>query len=126
MTSTPGVGGTLHRVGTFDWHSDINDLDGVAGPDGLAAFGLYLRTGSWTSSNGRTGVVPDAVVLELGAGDQDSVDRLVRAGLWQRCDGGYRMLRGPHSEPAQPMPLWRYTDDDLDSRLFGPDPRPNT
>lgn len=111
-------------MGTFDWHSDINELEGVRGSEGLAALGLYVRAGAWTGSHGRTGLVADEVVQEM-AGDQDSVDRLMRAGLWERCEGGYRMLRGPHSDPVLPMPLWRYTDTDLQGRLFGVDPTPN-
>lgn len=113
------------EVGTFDCHSDILELDGLRGPEGLAAHGLYVLTGSWTGSHGRTGVVPDDIVENFARGDRDSIDRLVRAGLWERCDIGYRLLRGPHSEPGLPMPLWRYSDDDLGGRLFGIDPSPN-
>lgn len=97
----------------------------MRGPDGLAALGLFVLTGSWTGSHGRTGVVPHDVVQEMSSGDQDAVNRLLRAGLWERCDDGFRLLRGPHSDPDLPLPLWRYTDDDLGERLFARDDAPN-
>ena len=45
------------------------------------------------------------------------IDRLIEAGLWERVEGGYQMLRGPHSDPDLPMPLWRYGDGDTGGRL---------
>jgi len=112
-------------MGTFDCHSDVTELEGMRGPGGLTAHGLYLRTGAWTGSHGRTGVVPDDVAQEMSGGDQDAIDRLIRAGLWEKCDSGYRMLRGPHSDPDLPLPLWRYSDDDLGGRPFAMDTTPN-
>jgi hypothetical protein len=112
-------------MGTFDWHSDITELDGMRGPGGLAAHGLYVLTGAWTGSHGRTGIVPDEIAEEMSRGDEDAITRLIRAGLWERCEGGYRMLRGPSADPDLPMPLWRYSDDDLGRRLFALDPTPN-
>lgn len=112
-------------MGTFDWHSDVNELPGLAGPDGLAAFGLWIQCGLWTSRNGRTGFVPDEVVAEVAGEDEDSVSRLIEAGLWQRTAGGVRMLRGPSSDPDQPLPLWRYGDGPARG-LFEADDAPNT
>lgn len=117
--------GRLTVVGTFDWHSDVNDLSGIAGPDGLAAFGLWISCGAWTSRSGRTGFIPTEVVDELAGSDQDSIDRLVKAGLWQPTPAGYAMLRGPSSDPDLPLPLWRYGDGPA-HRLFEVDDTPNT
>lgn len=90
-------------MGTFGCHSDIHELEGVRGPDGLAAIGLYILSGTWTAANGRTGVVPEHVVRETFSGDQETVDRLIGADLWEACDGGYQMLRGPHPDPDAPL-----------------------
>jgi hypothetical protein len=50
---------------------------------------------------------------------------LIQAGLWERADGGFKMLQGPHNDPDLPLPLWRYSDDDLGGRLFAVDDSPN-
>ncbi|PZF86046.1 hypothetical protein [Jiangella anatolica] len=115
-------------MGTFDWHSDIDSTGLFEHEDGLAAFGLWIRAGTWTGGHGRTGFVGDAQLRELfGASDEiaGEVRLLVEVGLWEREEGGYRMLRGPHTDPDQPLPLWRYSDTDLDGRLFGVDDTPN-
>jgi hypothetical protein len=116
-------------VGTFDWHSDVESLGLFEHEDGLAAFGLWVRAGSWTGSHGRTGFVSDGLLREMG-GASDSmagpVGLLVEVGLWERKDRGYLMLRGPHADPDDPLPLWRYSDTDLGGRLFGFDDAPNT
>ncbi|HEY3547822.1 MAG TPA: hypothetical protein VGK17_17255 [Propionicimonas sp.] len=115
-------------MGTFDWHSDIETIGLFQHDDGLAAFGLWARAGAWTGCHGRTAFVSDALLEELG-GTSDSmagsVRLLVEVGLWERAEGGYRMLRGPHADPDQPLPLWRYSDADLGGRLFGVDDTPN-
>lgn len=111
-------------MGSFDIHSDVHEIPEVAGPGGLAAFGLWWRCGTWTSRNGRTGVVPRSVVEEYAGDDTDSVDRLVIAGLWEPIVEGYRMLRGPSSDPGLPLPLWRYGDGDSD--VLQVDDTPNT
>lgn len=113
-------------MGSFDTHHEIHELEGLRGPDGLAATGLFFRAGVWTAGNGRTGVVPTEVVAAMASNDPESVERLVRVGLWEECAEGYRMLRGPHSDPDQAMPLWRYSDEDLGGRVFVPDDAPNT
>lgn len=113
-------------MGTFDWHSDVNELDALKGPGGLAALGLFVSSGAWTGSHGRTGIVPGDVATDMAGSDDDAVDRLIRAGLWEKIPEGYRLLRGPNSDPDLPMPLWRYTDDDLGGQLIATDPTPNT
>ncbi|WP_125778371.1 hypothetical protein [Antribacter gilvus] len=115
-------------MGTFDWHTDIHQLEPLRGPAGLAATGLFVRAGSWTSQAGRTAFATDEALVEL-CGDVSKmsadIDLLVEAGLWEPCDGGYRMLRGPHNDPDLPLPLWRYSDDDLGGRLFAVDDTPD-
>lgn len=69
---------------------------------------------------------PKGIAHELFGGDDATIEHLIRAGLWEATDDGYRMLRGPSSDPDQPLPLWRYSDDDLDGRLFARDDTPNT
>lgn len=113
-------------MGTFDWHSDVNDLPVWGGPDGLVAFGLWVRSGCWTSANGRTGVVPNDVASALSGGDDAAIAVLVDAGLWEPTREGYRMLRGPSSGPDQPLPIWRYSDGDTGGRLFARDDAPDT
>lgn len=112
-------------MGTFDVHSDLHELDGLRGPDGLAAVGIFTLAGAWTGSHGRTGFVPNDVVKEIAGNDTESVEVLVNAGLWEKTAEGYRMLRGPHTDPDLPMPLWRYSDVDLGGRLFQIDDTPN-
>lgn len=116
-------------MGTFDIHSDVRELEQLRGHEGLIAYGLFTLLGSWTSANGRTGYVPDHVLFkefeDLTAA-ADAIGRLEAAGLWKREGQGYRMLRGPHSDPDLPLPLWRYGDDDLGGRLFAIDDTPNT
>lgn len=112
-------------MGTFDIHSDIHDLPGIAGPDGLAAYGLWARCGTWSSRNGRTGIVPKNIVEEFASDDQESIERLVSAGLWEPIPEGYRMLQGSNADPDLLLPLWRYGDDD-GRFLFEIDDTPNT
>lgn len=113
-------------MGTFDVHSDIHQLLGMGSAEANEAYGLYLLCGSWTCSHGRLDVVPAAIVEEFSNGHQEPVNRLVTAGLWERVEEGYLMLRGPSDDPDDGLPLWRYTDDDLGGRLFAQDDAPNT
>ena len=113
-------------MGSFDTHREIHELEGLRGPEGLAATGLFFRAGIWTAGHGRTGIVPTEVVASMAASDPESVERLVRVGLWEECAEGFRMLRGPHSNPDLPMPLWCYSEEDLGGRLFALDDAPNT
>lgn len=112
-------------MGTFDIHSDVIDLPELQGPEGLEAHGLWHRCGTWTAANGRTGLVPGDIARKFSCGNVAAIDRLIQAGLWEASDDGYRMLRGPSSDPDQPLPLWRYSDDDLGGRLFAFDDTPN-
>lgn len=113
-------------MGTFDWHSDVSEIPAMRGSDGLAAFGLWLRCGTWTSANGRTAVVPGHIAADFSGGHHDLIAQIVEAGLWEPLDEDYRMLRGPSSDADQPMPLWRYGDEELGGRLFARDDAPNT
>lgn len=113
-------------MGTFDIHSDILELPELQGQEGLIAHELWYRCGQWTAAHGRTGVVPHSIARDLFGGDDATIERLIRAGLWETTNDGYRMLRGPSSDPDQPLPLWRYSDDDLGGRLFARDDAPNT
>ncbi|TXR55760.1 hypothetical protein [Quadrisphaera setariae] len=115
-------------MGTFDIHSDLFELEPLRAPAGLAATGLFTRMGSWTSAHGRTGYVPDEALEaadEDASSAADAIDRLVKAGLWRREGGGYRMLRGPHADPDQALPLWRYSDGDSGGRLIAVDDAPD-
>lgn len=113
-------------MGTFDVHSDIHQLPGMASAGSAEAYGLYLRCGSWTCSHGRLDVVPAAIVEEFSNGRQEPVSLLIAAGLWERASDGYLMLKGPSDDPDDGLPLWRYTDHDLGGRLFAQDDAPNT
>ena len=113
-------------MGTFDVHSDINELPLMSSPHANEAVGLYVMCGSWTGSHGRSGVVPVTIVQELSRGRREPVDLLVGSGLWEPIADGYRMLRGPSGDPDADLPLWRYSDDDLGGRLFARDNTPNT
>lgn len=113
-------------MATFDVHSDVHEISALQGPDGLASVGLWGRCGSWTASNGRTGFVPDQVAQTFGANQDDVIQKLVDAGLWERAEGGYRMLRGPSEDPDSPLPLWRYGDGDFDGWMVVADDTPDT
>lgn len=55
----------------------------------LAARGLWVTAGSWSSAHLTDGVVPDHVLALLG-GTQQQAAELVTAGLWTRTRGGHR------------------------------------
>jgi hypothetical protein len=99
---------------SFDYHSDAADHPAFVGDHGLASFGFWIRCGSWTSANGRTGVVPKAVAEDYG--DADVIAKLVDHGMWRETPAGYEMLRGPSTD--FPLPLWRYGDKPDDGRLI--------
>lgn len=58
---------------------------------GTAAFGLYCRCGAWSARNLQDGFVPAEIAS--GYGTPEWARKLVDAGLWEICEGGYRM---PH------------------------------
>lgn len=102
---------------SFDYHSDAMELEAFTGELGLAALGLWLRCGSWTSANGRTSFVPRKIAEEIG--DRDLINVLVRHELWLETDDGFEFLRGPSSD--WPLPIWRYGDKPDDGRLISVD-----
>jgi hypothetical protein len=103
----------------FEFHSDTATHPAVHAA-GLAGWGTFILCGTWTSANGETGVVPDAVAAEHAS--PEDVSALVDAGLWTKIDGGYRMEYGPSTD--LPLPLWRYGDSPSNGQLlsFVPDP----
>ncbi|SDP77264.1 hypothetical protein SAMN04487914_13722 [Arthrobacter sp. ok909] len=87
------------------------------GDHGLASFGFWNPCGSWTSANGRTGVVPKEVAVDYG--DADVIAKPVDHGMWRETAVGYALLRGPSTD--FPMPLWRNGDKPDDGRLISID-----
>jgi hypothetical protein len=55
----------------------------------LAARGLWVTAGSWSSAHLTDGVVPDRALALLG-GSPELAAELVTAGLWRRTKGGYK------------------------------------
>jgi hypothetical protein len=55
----------------------------------LAARGLWVGAGAWSSDHLTGGVVPDHALVLLG-GSPKLADELVAAGLWKRSKGAYR------------------------------------
>jgi hypothetical protein len=102
---------------SFDYHSDAFDHPAFTGELGLAALGFWIRCGSWTSANGRTGLVPKAVAEEYG--DAELIAKLVDTGIWEETSAGYELLRGPSAE--LPLPLWRYGEKPDDGLLISID-----
>lgn len=102
---------------SFDQHSDAISHPAFTGDLGLAAMGLWTLCGSWTSANGRTGVVPKEIAEDFG--DAATIGKLVDDGMWRDTPDGYEMLRGPSTD--FPLPLWRYSDEPMDGRLFSID-----
>ena len=103
---------------SFDYHSDAMEHPAFKGELGLSALGYWMRCGSWTSANGRTGVVPKKVAEEFG--DSELINVLVSQELWLERADGYEFLRGPSSD--WPLPVWRYGDKPDDGRLISIDP----
>lgn len=58
---------------------------------GTAAFGLYCRCGAWVARNLQDGFVPKEIAAAYGS--PEWIQKLIVAGLWETCEGGYRM---PH------------------------------
>lgn len=106
---------------SFDFHSDATDLSVFrSGPLALAAFGYWVQCGSWTSANGKTGIVPRAIAIEFAGEDAAELISLLTAeGIWEEIEGGFRMLRGPSSD--WPLPIWRYGEKPDDGRLISVD-----
>lgn len=104
---------------SFDYHSDAMEHPAFTGENGLGALGLWIHCGSWTSANGRTGIVPKEVAEDTG--DAELIAKLIDNGMWRPTDDGtgYEMLRGPSTD--FPMPLWRYGEEPDDGRLISVD-----
>lgn len=58
---------------------------------GTAAFGLYCRCGAWSARNLQDGFVPQEIAAAYGS--PEWIQKLLVAGLWETCEGGYQM---PH------------------------------
>lgn len=86
----------------------------MAASDG--AVGLWVRAGSWCALNLSDGYVPMSVALSLGT--EANVERLVKAGLWERRRGGFEMLRHvPAARGCKPIELWRLERDDYRKKI---------
>lgn len=66
---------------------------------GNAAMGLWVRAGSWSAQQLTDGYIPTAVVGVLGSRAQAA--RLVRVGLWDEVDGGYRFHQWSERQPSR-------------------------
>ena len=70
----------------------------------LAARGLWVTAGSWSSAHLTEGVVPDHVLASLG-GTPELAKELVAAGLWRRVRGAWKfhdfLLRNPSREAVE-------------------------
>jgi hypothetical protein len=55
----------------------------------LAALGLWVVAGSWSSDHLTDGFVPDHMIPSLSRGTDKLAEELVAAGLWKRTRGGY-------------------------------------
>lgn len=78
---------------------------------GNAACGLWTRCGSWVAANLTDGFIPEAVVRRLGTRLQ--ANRLVRVGLWEQVEGGWRMHSKLSATPGAPeLTVWCLVRDD--------------
>lgn len=66
----------------------------------MAALGLWTAAGSWSAKKERDGYVPEFMVEELGAG-QEQADDLVAAGLWDALDDGYQFHNWAKYQPTR-------------------------
>lgn len=57
---------------------------------GNAAWGVYVRCGTWVARNLTDGFVP--AELAAAYGSPEYTRKLVDAGLWEAVDGGYRVV----------------------------------
>ena len=88
---------------------------------GPAAFGMWTLAGLWLArypdQNGR---IPAGLLPMLG-GDSLIADELVKAGLWRRAKGGYRMLQEVTSfdsdAPDRKRPLFSFSRDDYRRKI---------
>lgn len=94
---------------SFSFHSDVSEHE-VFGKLSNAAFGLWVKPGTWTSAHQSPAFVPDRGIEEISDGTDVSseVNELVNAGAWTRVSAGYHMEYGPSNDV--PLPVWRYDE----------------
>lgn len=66
---------------------------------GNAAMGLWARAGAWASHQMTDGFVPASIAATLGTAPQ--AEKLVRAGLWDRVDGGFSFHEWAERNPKR-------------------------
>lgn len=66
----------------------------------LAARGLWVTAGSWSSAHLTDGVVPDNVLASLG-GSPELAAELVAAGLWKRRRNGWQFHEWSDKNPTK-------------------------
>lgn len=64
----------------------------------MPALGLWVSAGSWSAGEGLDGFVPEYMLDEFG-GDEDMAELLVRSGLWEECEGGWRFYKWTEYNP---------------------------
>ncbi len=67
---------------------------------GLAAMGLWVVAGAWSSQHLTEGFVPDWYVKSWPSGHKRAAD-LVQSGLWVEADSGYRFHQWEERQPTK-------------------------
>lgn len=65
---------------------------------GNAAMGLWIRAGTWSSSQLTDGFIPTAIASAMA--NECDADALVDANLWDRVDGGYQFHDWSDFQPS--------------------------
>lgn len=65
---------------------------------GNAAMGLWIRAGTWSSSQLTDGFIPTAIASAMA--NECDADALVDANLWDRVDGGYQFHDWADFQPS--------------------------
>lgn len=68
---------------------------------GVAAMGLWVKAGSWSSSTLTDGFIAEHMVPALSDGQTELSDRLVTSGLWDRVPGGYQFHEWAQRNPTR-------------------------
>jgi hypothetical protein len=69
---------------------------------GLAAAGLYACASTYIARHLTDGVIPVKVLERLlEHGDTAPLDALVRVGMVEQCEGGYRLVDYLHANPTR-------------------------
>lgn len=103
---------------SFHFHSTASEHPAFQNQSGHAAFVLWVRCGTWTSTHGSTGVVPKRIAEEYGT--PDLIKTLIDHGLWSEVGRGYEMWHGPSH--GMPSSLWQYDRNSGDKDLLGAGP----